>query len=157
MTEQIGIGPEDRIRRIVEDAIHGSPLFLVEIQVRGRKGSQIVDVFIDSDEALDVEALAKVSRQVGFLLDTEDVLKGAYHLNVSSPGVDRPLTLPRQFKKNVGRKLKVKYAGPDGSVSEIQGVLIGVEGEELILEAASSDEIRLPMTQVVEARVMLPW
>ncbi|HET6566814.1 MAG TPA: ribosome maturation factor RimP [Rhodothermales bacterium] len=150
-------GLETRVRRIVEEVIQGTPLFLVDLDIRGRKGSQVVDVFIDSDEKLDVEELARVSREVGFLLDAEDVMQGHYSLNVSSPGLNRPLSLPRQYRKNVGRTLEVRYRNEDGANVTAIGTLSSVTDNEIELSTDLEGVLRIPYADVVEAKVQLPW
>ena len=114
MTQTAAPDVTERVQALVEEVLAGSPHFIVELEVRGAPGSQAVDVFIDSDEGLGVDTLAEISREVAFLVEAEEVIAGHYRLNVSSPGVDRPLKLPRQYKKNVGRTLRVHYQKPEG-------------------------------------------
>lgn len=145
-----------RIKAHVEEVIAGSPLYVVEVVVRGRKGSQVVEVFVDSDEALNIEELARINRELGFLLDTENVIDSRYSLNVSSPGVQRPLKLPRQFGKNVGRKLRVQYRSEHGPAS-VEGELLAVEGGNLLIAENGSQVVTVAYDDVEEARVLLPW
>lgn len=148
---------EGRLREIVEDVLKSSPLYLVDLSVRGRKGSQVIDVFIDSDSDLDVERLAQVNREIGFLIETEDLIKGSYSLNVSSPGVDRPLSLLRQFKKNVGRKLKVKRRTAEGGSATLVGTLASVSEDFIELEVDRKGVLTIPHAEIIEAKVQLPW
>ena len=80
------VAPEvlERVRVLIEEVLEGTPHFVVELDVRGASGSKAVDLFLDSDEALGVGMLAQIHRQIGFLLDTEEVLAGRYRLNVSA-------------------------------------------------------------------------
>ena len=105
----------EKIEAFAREAIASTPLYLVDVEVRGQKNSRIVRVFVDADEGVNLDTCASVSRQLGFLLETEDVIDGKYRLEVSTPGVDRPLADPRQYKKNVGRPLSVRYETEDGS------------------------------------------
>lgn len=150
-------GIEERVRAVTEEVLQGSPLFLVDLQIRGNKGSRVVEIFVDSDEGIDVEELARVSREVGFVLDTDEVIAGRYSLNVSSPGVDRPLTLPRQFRKNVGRRMRVRYRSSDGGVQEGEGDLEAVTEDGIALRISPSKQVALAYGEVIEARVLLPW
>lgn len=148
----------ERIRQLVEEVIAGTPLFVVDVDVRGRKGSQAVDIFIDSDEGLDVAKLTEVSREVGFLLDMEDVIPGKYNLNVSSPGLDRPLALPRQYRKNLNRTLRVHYRKEDGSGNaEAVGTLVDVSDEAVEIAPDSGPRQRIGFDQILWAKVQLPW
>jgi ribosome maturation factor RimP len=151
-------GLEDRIGSVVEGAAAGMGLYLVEVSVRGWRGSQVVDVFVDSDGPLDVEALARLSRDVAFVLDTEEVMDGRYTLNVSSPGVDRPLRLPRQFKKNTGRTLRVDiHTAEEAPVETVQGELVEVGDEAITLKVSTKEVRQVPFRDIVLAKVQLPW
>lgn len=150
--------PEDRVRGIVEEVIEGRGLYLVEVNLRGRKGSQVVDVYLDSEGELGVDTLAEVSREVGFLLDAEDVLPGRYNLNVSSPGLDRPLVLPRQFRKHLNRPLLVRYrAGEGAPPQKAEGELARVDDEAIELALSQGETLRIPFGDIEEAKVQLPW
>lgn len=148
----------DRVRELVEEVVGGSAVFLVDVEVRGNRGSQVVQIFVDSDENLGVDELARISREVEFLLDMEDLIPGKYSLNVSSPGLDKPLSMPRQYKKNVGRELRVHYRKPDGSGNtEVEGKLVEAEEDYINIEAEQGDVVQIPLDNVVWAKVQLPW
>ena len=148
----------DRVRGLVEEVLAGTPHFIVEFDVRGARGSQAVDVFLDSDDALGVGTLAQISREIGFLLDTEAALPGRYRLNVSSPGVDRPLKLPRQYRKNVGRRLRVHYRKPGGEgYTETLGDLVEADDEAVEVVLSGAERRRIPYDDILWAKVQLPW
>lgn len=146
-----------RVRELVDEVIADTEMFVVDVEVRGSGGSRVVDIYLDSDENLSVEKLAEVNREVGFLLDMEDLIPGRYNLNVSSPGLDRPLRHSRQYRKNIGKPLRVHYRKPDGSgATELEGELIGVGDEEI--ELAADDEVRLiSLEDIIWAKIRLPW
>lgn len=146
----------DRIRAVVEQAIAGTDLFLIEVKVRGHTGSRVLEIYIDSDGLLSVDRLAEVNRDVGFLLETEQVVDGKYLLNVSSPGVDRPLALPRQYRKNIGRRLEVKVRR-DEEMHTMTGTLVAAGDDALELETESKETQRIPYQEVEQARIRLPW
>lgn len=162
--------PEERIRELVEEVIAGTSLYLVELDVRGAPGSQVVDIYIDSETSLDVDELARVSREVGFLMDTEDVMPSKYDLNVSSPGIERPLAEPRQFRKNVGRDLFVQFR-QDGAEEApiVHGTLeeatdrfielneLKVSKDKERRKTKTGNIHRIDYDDIVEARVELPW
>ncbi|GIV61309.1 MAG: ribosome maturation factor RimP [Rhodothermaceae bacterium] len=149
------VTPEERVRAIVEEVIAGTSHYVIDVQVRGRKGSRVVEVFLDSDAPLHVDELARLNREIGFLLDVEDVVDGKYHLNVSSPGVDRPLRLPRQYRKNVGRVLRVRYRAGDVPRT-LQGELTAVDEDGIELTVGGRAE-RISFADIEEAKVQLPW
>lgn len=142
----------DRVRKIVETVVPLDEVYIVDIVVRGRQGSRVVEVYLDSDDGVGLDQLASYSREVGFLLEAEDVIKGHYRLNVSSPGADRPMTLPRQMRKHVGRTLAVKQ----GEGDSVEGVLKAADEEGIVLKKGKQ-EVRLAFDTIQEARVVLPW
>lgn len=146
-----------RVRELVDEVIADTDVFVVDVEVRGSGGSRVVDIYLDSDEDLSVEKLAEVNREVGFLLDMEDLIPGRYNLNVSSPGLDRPLRLSRQYRKNIGKPLRVHYQKSDGSgATELEGELVGVGDEEI--ELTAGDEVRhIRLDDIIWAKIRLPW
>lgn len=148
----------DRIRAAVEEVLSGTELYLVEFDLRGRKGSQVLDVFVDADGALDVDRLAAVSRELGFLLETEEIIDGRYHLNVSSPGVERSLALPRQYPKQVGRTLRVSFRPEEGAPPEtVVGELRSADADGIDLVEKGGALRRISYGAITDAHVQLPW
>ncbi|MEX0600422.1 MAG: ribosome maturation factor RimP [Rhodothermales bacterium] len=151
-------GTAARVTALLEEVIGGSPVFVVEVDVRGTHGSRVVDIYVDSDAELDVDELARINRELGFLLDTEEIIQGSYNLNVSSPGLDRPLAVPRQYRKNVGRVLRIHYAKDDGSGNtEVDGEVLAADDHAVEVAASESDVRRIPFDNIIWAKVQLPW
>lgn len=147
---------DERIQRIVEEVLTDPALFLVEVSVRGVKGSRVIEIFVDSDHNIDIDMLASLNREIGFLLETADFIEGKYRLNVSSPGLDRPLVLPRQFRKNLGRQLKVKMRLPDGNKT-VKGTLATINDDSVELKLANGDVQEVAFDSIEEAKIVLPW
>ncbi len=147
----------EALRPYVEEVIAERGYYLVDVEVRGHRGTRVVEVYLDAeDEDVELDGLAEVSRELGFLLDLEDVIDGAYKLEVSSPGVDRPLAGVRQFKKNVGRPLRVRYDS-EGKSEKIEGTLQDATEDTIEIETGAGQTTRVPLTAVTEAKVVLPW
>lgn len=101
---------EDEIRKIAEDSIANNRQFLVDVVISARKGPKKVLIVVDGDDGVSIDDCASISRQVSQALDDSALLGDEnYFLEVSTPGLDQPLRLKRQFVKNIGRKLKVKH------------------------------------------------
>lgn len=152
-TEQIA----EQVRTLTEEVIAGTSYFIVDVEVRGHPGTRVVEVFVESDADLSHDHLATISNEVGFLLDVEDVIEGRYTLEVSSPGIKRPLTMPRQFKKNVGRVLRVRYESKGGATENIVGELRAADEEAITIETAPDASVRVPYGAVERAKIELPW
>lgn len=152
-----------RVRALAEEALDGSDLYLVDVVVRGGMGGRVVEVFAESDAGAGSDDIVAYSRRLSFLMDTEDPIKGRYRLDVSTPGADRPLKLPRQYGRHVGRDLRVVLAPDEGSAEDAEGrVVTGRLAEAgpdaFALDLSGSEEpLRVPYESVREARVVLPW
>ncbi len=147
---------EARVRALIEGLLERGPVFVVDFCVRGTKGSYAVDLFVESDEVLGADNLADLSREINFLLDAEDTIPGPYTLMVSTPGVDRPLRLPRQYRKHVGRTLRVHYRLTSGQFTEICGKLVDATRQAIRVEDAERIE-DISFGDIAWAKVQLPW
>lgn len=150
---------EKRVTELVEEKIADRPdLFLVDVKMYPN-GKLII--LVDGDKGIGIAECAQISRHVGFHLEEENVLDTAYNLEVSSPGIDAPLNLPRQYVKNVGRQLAVKMA--DGSKRE--GKLNGLTEDAILLEETKKEkgkkaeiiESVIPLNQISETKVLISF
>lgn len=147
-----------RIRALAEEVIMGTGYFLVDVQVRGHKGTRVVEVYVDAETDLGLDDLASVSRELGFLLDVEDVVDGSYKLEVSTPGIKSPITMPQQYRKNVGRTLRVRYQLSDNEDEKNVVVdLVGADDDGIDIEFSNGDTDRVPYDAISQARIELPW
>jgi len=148
----------ERIRELAEEVIAGTGYFLVDVEVRGHKGTRVVEVYVDAEKDLGLDDLAVVSRELGFLLDVEDVVDGSYKLEVSTPGIKRPITMPPQFVKNVGRMLRVRYQLEDEEDEQnVVAELENADDEGIDLEMPDGERRRVPYDAIHQARIELPW
>jgi ribosome maturation factor RimP len=119
---------EEQITKLVEAKLtHGQ--YIVDINVSSRKGPKKVLVLVDGDQGINIDDCAEISRHLSKELDERGLFEDAYLLEVSTPGVDFPLRLKRQYDKNVGRSLKVKLKD-----KTIQGKLTSVIEDRIMLE-----------------------
>ena len=122
---------ERKIKDLAERAVSNfDDLFLVDVKVKGNTGNQKVLIFIDGDNGISIDQCGKISREVGAEIEEEDFMLGKYTLEVSSPGLDFPITLFRQYVKNVGRNLEVELK--DGDM--VEGELTEVKEDAIVLK-----------------------
>jgi ribosome maturation factor RimP len=150
---------EKRVRELVEEKIADKPdLFLVDVKMHSN-GKLIV--LLDGDNGIGIDDCVAVSRHVGFHLEEENVIETAYNLEVSSPGIDFPLSSPRQYAKNVGRTLGIKMA--DGVKRE--GVLSALTEDAIVIEEkikekgkkAETVESVIPLDKITETKVLISF
>lgn len=120
---------KQKLVELVERNLPDEEHFLVDLQVTPKKDQMNLNILIDADQGLTIDTCAKVSRLVSDEIDALDLIDSAYRIEVSSPGVDFPLSSVRQYRKNVGRELKVLLS--DGK--EQKGKLIEANENGIIL------------------------
>lgn len=151
-------GPATRVRALLDEVLSGSEAFPVEVVVRGRGGSQVIDVYVDSPGPIGSDDLARISRALGDAIDTETLVPGPYRLDVSTPGLERPLQDIRQYGKHVGRPLQVRLVpGEQGAGESRAGTLVAVDGDVVVLRGEDGAEDRVPLESIAEAKIQLPW
>jgi ribosome maturation factor RimP len=129
----------------------GCELWGVEYMAQGRRA--LLRVYIDKEGGIGVEDCEKVSRQVSSVLDVEDPIQSEYTLEVSSPGMDRPLFKLQQFEANVGETVAVRLRLPFEGRRKFTGLLKGIENEEIVLEV-DNEEYVLPYELVDKANIV---
>ncbi len=133
---------------------HGA--FLVDVSSRPERGGKLIQAYVDTDKGITIEECAIISRHLAQELDRGNVVQGSYRLEVSSPGIDKPLRMVRQYRKNVGRRFKVIHQSAE-TRKTLVGKLRSVEDEKLTFETESGETITLDFTTIIESRVELPW
>lgn len=140
----------ERVRSLAEPVLERHGAELVDLIVRRGK-TWLVRVTADREGGIDLETCAKVSEQLGRLMDADDPIPGRYTLEVTSPGADRPLRTPADFRKNVGRKVRIVLAQ-----GQHEGTLEEVGDDRVTVETAKGREI-VDLADIVKAKIVLPW
>lgn len=129
---------EEEVHQMVEEIISDDPaLFIVKVILKGNQGNQKLIVLLDGDEGITIDKCSKVSRRLSEWLEEQDLVDGKYFLEVSSAGLDFPLQSIRQYRKNIGRSLKVDLENGESVTGELKEV-----SEDLIkLEEKKKKEV----------------
>ena len=125
-----------QLKTIAESHLRDDSFFIVDVVSKGVTGRTKHLILLDGDNGVTIDDCAELSRKVSSEIETEDLIQNAFVLEVSSPGLDQPLASKRQYKNNVGRKLKIRLM--DGST--IQGKLEGISDESLSLLKESKEK-----------------
>ncbi len=145
----------EQIRSYAETLLPTMGLELVEVQFRREGHGWVLRLFIDREGGVGLDHCADVSREIGQFLDVEDLIDHAYHLEVSSPGLERPLKSLRDFQRFQGSKAKVRL---HESVEE-QKVFIGsigrVSDELITLDLEGGGSVQFAFNQINKARLSL--
>ncbi len=150
---------EERVQELVEEKIADrADLFIVRIKMHN---NGLLEILVDGDNGIAIEDCVQISRHVGFHLEEEDAIDRAYRLEVSSPGIDSPLLLLRQYQKNIGRNVRIK--GLEGEKRE--GKLIAVNEKNIVIEEtkkekgkkATIEEAEIPLDNITETKVLISF
>jgi ribosome maturation factor RimP len=152
--------PLEQIRAIAERVARSHGLEIWDIVSRRETTGQIVRVFIDrpgpaatAEESVSIEDCEQVNREIGTILDVEDPLPFAYTLEVSSPGLDRPLRGEQDYRRFAGRLAKIVVTEAVDNQTAFEGRLRGVEDGTVLLEGPKARMHRLPLRLITRARL----
>jgi ribosome maturation factor RimP len=149
----MSISKREAIDAIIERATSGEGLELVHWEMEGPRHNQTLRIFIDKEGGVTHSDCETVSHQVGALLDADDLIADQYMLEVSSPGVDRPLYKRTDYERFAGNKVKLKTQQPINGQRNFRGRLIGIEGETVKLEVENSGIIEIAFEQITKANI----
>ena len=145
-----------RVAEIVAPSIAAMGYDLVRVQLMGDRAPVLQVMAERSDRAgMTVEDCAEISRAVSALLDVEDPIEGTYSLEVSSPGIDRPLVALKDYERFAGHLAKVETRVPVGGRKRFRGALAGVEGEQVRLDLVDDGSVLLPFEQISRAKLII--
>ena len=146
---------EDNIIELITPEIDFFDVELTDIELRGKPGSFRLSIFVDKKSGLSVDLCTRISRKLSNLEELERILGNRYRLEVSSPGVDKPLKKIEEFQRKIGIELDVLYK-IDGTERKIKGKLVNVSDDSLSFKARNS-EINIPFNSITKAVQALPW
>ena len=124
---------------LIRPVIEGSGLELVDVAFRRESGRRVLRVVVDREGGVDVDTIAELAEKVSRRLDVEGFAPGPYALEVSSPGIERSLKLPRDFARRVGDNVKVKTTTPVEGRTNITGELVSADDDGIVVAAAGGE------------------
>ncbi len=147
----------ERTKKNIKEKIIGivekNNFLLVDLVIRGNERNPVVEIYIDGDKPVTANDCSKLSRKITSLIDDEELLTGNYRLDVSSPGIDKPLKFLRQYPKHINRSFEVKYLENDVK-KKFEGELIDIEGDILTFRT-NKGEVKLNFNQIQKAKVII--
>lgn len=146
---------EKKIYKIAAETAEKNGLFLIELNIRGDLKRRVIEIFIDGKINITADDCASISRQIDQQLEALPDMRSIYRLDVSSPGVDRPIKYLKQFPKHLNRKFEVSYSTDNGTKTTI-GTLSAVEGEELTFLANKQLTV-INFNNIIKAKVIISF
>jgi ribosome maturation factor RimP len=151
--------PPSHVQELAERAASGHGVEVLELKLRGQGRGRILSVMLDADEPVEADVVEQVSKDLSRALDQADPLAGSYTLEVTTPGLGRPLHSARDFRRQRGHEVSIVRGGGDAggdTTTSVRGVVVAADDEEVTLDVDGS-QVRVPLSDVVRGKVVLPW
>ncbi|HAH51831.1 MAG TPA: ribosome maturation factor [Balneola sp.] len=143
-----------KIKDLAAPLVEPKDLFVVDVELKTGSGLNEVWLYLDAqDRGVNLDECADISRELGFLMEAHELFENKYRLNVSSPGLSRPLSDVRQYKKNEGRKAKVKFKKED-EYDKTEGIIVGVDENGIMLEDQNGKSVKVLFDDIKEAKIV---
>jgi ribosome maturation factor RimP len=145
-----------RVQAILEPAVNALGYELLGVEYLPQGKHSLLRMYIDAEDGIGIEDCERVSHQVSGILDVEDVIHGQYSLEVSSPGVDRPLFTPAQFEKFLGHRANIRLSSPQDGRRKFNGVISAVQADQVVL-TVDDETVVLPWSRIEKANLVPEW
>jgi len=144
------------IRYLILPILELQNIDLVDIELKGNAGAQVLRIYVDIDGGIPLDQCVNLSREFSDLLDTKDIIAGRYRLEVSSPGLDRPLKTARDFQRNMRRKIKVEFITDVGDKKNVTGIIEEINDNELVV-LDNNQQFKIDLSKIAVAKVLPMW
>jgi ribosome maturation factor RimP len=146
----------DRVREIADPILSDEGMELVEIEYRRESRGWVLRLYIDKPEGITLDDCTRISHEVGRSLDVEDFISIPYALEVSSPGLTRPLKKERDFVRYRNQIIKVKTVDPIENRRQFKGKLLGISEDRIEIEMGRK-VFQIPLSNVAKANLEMDW
>jgi ribosome maturation factor RimP len=148
------------VQELADRVASGHGVEVLELSLRGQGRGRVLSVVLDAEEPVEADVVELVSKDLSRALDQADPVPGRYTLEVSTPGLGRPLVSGRDFRRQRGHEVDIVRSGTgevgDGATSSVQGVVVDADDRAVVLEV-DGDQVKVPLSEVVRGKVVLPW
>jgi ribosome maturation factor RimP len=155
------------VQELADRVATGHGVEVLELALRGQGRGRVLSVILDADGPVEADVVEQVSKDLSRALDRADPVPGRYTLEVSTPGLSRPLHSSRDFRRQRGHEVSIVRDAGDGAPEDagdgrgsaagsIRGVVVDADDEAVVLDVGGS-QVRVPLSEVVLGKVVLPW
>jgi ribosome maturation factor RimP len=155
------LSPLEQVREAASRVAASYGLDVYDVELKREGGQQVLRVVLDrpgpnrtADESVSLEDCARVSEELSAILDVEDIVPAdRYTLEVSSPGLDRPLRHADDFRRFTGRRAKIVLSEPVARQTAFAGRILGLDGDDVLFESEGGKHVELPLRLISRARL----
>ncbi len=142
------------LRRLLAAVVEAMGYELVGVEFHARYANALLRIYIDSENGITLDDCQRVSHQVSGVLDVEDPIAGQYTLEVSSPGLERPLFEARHFERFAGSEVRIQLRELQEGRRKLLGRLLGMQGDEVVIVDSDGREWRVLLERIEKARLV---
>ena len=145
-----------QLQTLAEPILAEQGMELVELTCRPQGRQQVVRLLVDKVGGVTIQQCARVNQQIGQALDAANLIGESYTIEVSSPGLDRPLASKRDFERAIGEDVVVTLSVGEGRFKELQGMLLAIQHEAIVLKTPAGN-VTTPFAEIRAAKKALRW
>ena len=149
------VDKKTELKNLIRPILDEHQVFLVDMELRGQPNNQVLSIYLDTEAGITLQQISDITREIEGLLDLEDPIPGKYRLDISSPGIDRPLTEKWRYKKNIGKGIVVTLE-EGGKTVQKTGTLEALEDDKIVL-SEKKQKISIPLDRIKKATIKLKW
>jgi len=146
----------ENIKQLASKIAEENGFFLIDFVIRGNNANRIIEIFIDGEKNISAGDCAKISTEINSQLEKIPEIGSSYRLDVSSPGIDRPLKFLKQYPKNINRDFEVIYTEGNED-KKIKAKLLRIEGNDLMFLFNKKNEIVINFINIKKAKVLVSF
>ena len=148
---------DGQIWTLTQEVVSDLGYELVDIELTGNRSRQVIRVYIEKPEGILLADCVVVSRKLGERLDDEDVIENSYRLEISSPGIERPLRKIQDYERYVGHRVRIRLKGGVKSKRKIAGKLVEVEGNLVRIISQNGEKVSFSLVDIAKANLDVDW
>jgi len=141
-----------RIKEITCEIVENFNVLPIEVIIRGNANNPVFEIFVDNEKGVTTDDCTNISREINKVFESDDSIPTKYRLDVSSPGIDRPLKFLNQFNKHIGRNFELSYE-QNGKKQKFTGKLKNIKDSKLIFKS-NKTELLLQFEDITKAKVL---
>ncbi|MEM1412731.1 MAG: ribosome maturation factor RimP [Pseudomonadota bacterium] len=142
-----------RLNGLLQPLVEQLGYEFVGLEYQNNPKQSVLRIYIDAEAGVGLEDCERVSRETAALLDVEDPIKGHYNLEISSPGLDRPLFTPAQYERFAGEEAQVSLFAPQDGRRKFKGKILAADDEGVLMNV-DGDEVMLPFANIAKGRLV---
>lgn len=154
----VSIDVDSQIWTIAQEVVSGLGFELVDIELTGNRSQQLIRIFIQKPEGILLSDCAAVSRKLGELFDDKNVIENSYRLEISSPGIERPLRKVRDFERYVGHRVRIRLKSKKEGKRRIVGKIVEVDDNMIhIISSKNGEKASFSLADIAKANLDVDW